>query len=74
MKQAESEGGGAQEVEGFIEVEARSVKIDKRCSDIIEANELLNDIATWNLRKLDRTERFGTSDSSSSSSRDDDEE
>jgi hypothetical protein len=46
-------------------VEAKRKEIDKRCGDIIEANELLNDIAA-KIEELDRTERFGMSDSSSS--------
>jgi hypothetical protein len=59
-----------QKVEGFIEVEPKRKEIDKRCGDIIEVNELLNYIAT-KIEELDRTERFGISDSSS---RDDDDE
>jgi hypothetical protein len=51
-------------------VEAKRKEIDKRCGDIIEANELLNYIAA-KIEELDRTERFGISDSSSS--RDDEE-
>ena len=47
-----------EEVEGFIEVEKKREEIDKRHSEIIEADSTLNKIAA-KIEELDRTEGLG---------------